>query len=800
MEKLQGGLPCNVLYFLEKKEKTEIGENTAVHLLSVFLTEMVSQLSESVGGDLFIDLFFRKKDYPFHKPGEQALPGGIEKWLQRYYFTQGRFKPAIVVEESDNGRFELNIYLKENGKSLAKPILLKDIFSLKKYDALRFEILQPVTRLSVFVPGLDNHINAKGKEHILLTLKEFTPFLMQAVPAIRLLDIDILLPKSLQEILRPRASIRVKQKAKDSHGFLRLDKLLDFDWQVAVGNDLVSEDEFRRMLRNSEGLLKYKTGYIYVSPDELQKLYKHFTSSKELSAFEILRSVLSGEYQGAKIALTDEVQQLIKQLTVQAEIALPKALSATMRPYQSRGFSWMYRNTQIGFGSVIADDMGLGKTLQVIATILKYKEDGMLGKEKALVVAPTGLMTNWQAEIERFAPSLKCKIYHGATRNIEKGEDFDVLLTTYGIARSDADKLKKMKWQALVLDEAQNIKNYDTAQSKAVKSIPANTFIAMSGTPVENRLSELWSIMDFCNRGFLGNLKEFKDTFALPIQTQNDLEAAGNLKKVTAPFLMRRLKSDKSIISDLPEKIEMDAYCTLTKEQAALYEKTLQKAMQEIEGIEGTDHKSLFARQGLVLQMILALKQICNHPTHFLKNKVMDASLSGKMDLLFERLETIVDNNEKVLIFTQFVEMGELLKHFIAERLGETPLFYHGGCSIKQRKEMVDAFQNNPADKIFILSLKAAGTGLNLTAANHVIHYDLWWNPAVEAQATDRAYRIGQQKNVMVHRFITKASFEERINEMIQNKKALAEMTVSTGESWIGNLSNKELKDVFELR
>ena len=319
----------------------------------------------------------------------------------------------------------------------------------------------------------------------------------------------------------------------------------------------------------------------------------------------------------------------------------------------------------------------------------------------------------------------------------------------------------------------------------------------MSGTPVENRLSELWSIMDYSNRGFLGSHKDFHETFGSPIETYNDAAAAEKLKKVTGPFMMRRLKSDKSIISDLPDKIEMDCFSTLVKEQASLYEKTLEEALKEIEAIDATDKKGLFVRQGLVLQMILALKQICNHPTQFLKNNIMDASMSGKLALLFDKLDSIVESNEKVLIFSQFTEMGKLLTHFITERYKETPLFYHGGCSINQRKQMVDAFQTNHADKIFVLSLKAAGTGLNLTAANHVIHYDLWWNPAVEAQATDRAYRIGQKSNVMVHRFITKNTFEERINDMIQSKKALANMTVATGENWIGNLSNKELKDLF---
>ena len=384
-------------------------------------------------------------------------------------------------------------------------------------------------------------------------------------------------------------------------------------------------------------------------------------------------------------------------------------------------------------------------------------------------------------------------------RKLEKNDDFDVLISSYGIIRSDAKNLKKRKWHSLVIDEAQNIKNAGTAQAKAVKSIGANNFIALSGTPVENRLSELWSIMDYSNRGFLGNIKEFNEMFGIPIQQYNDEEAVKKLKKVTSPFLMRRLKSDKSIISDLPDKIEINSYSNLAKEQASLYEETLQKAMRDIENMETADSKALFVRRGLVLQMILALKQICNHPTQFLKNNRLDANLSGKTNLLFDKLDSIIENGEKVLIFTQFTEMGHLLKHFIYERYKEEPMFYHGGSSMKQRNEMVYNFQNNRADKIFILSLKAAGTGLNLTAANHVIHYDLWWNPAVEAQATDRAYRIGQKNNVMVHRFITKNTFEEKIDEMIQSKKALAELTVATGENWIGNMSNKELRNMFEI-
>jgi SNF2 family DNA or RNA helicase len=635
-----------------------------------------------------------------------------------------------------------------------------------------------------------------GDTPVRFSNSEFAPFLMDILPAIRLLDIKVMLPKALQELLRPKVSVRLK-KDTDSQGFVHLEDLLSFDWQVALGDNVISPEEFKRLMKNTSRLFKFKENYIYVSDADIEKLHKAFTESKPLNSYQLLQTALSEEYCGAPVLLTDEVQDLIHELTSTEDIPLPQDLNAQLRPYQQRGYSWMYRNSRIGFGSIIADDMGLGKTLQVISILLKFKEEKAIDKKhKALVVVPTGLLTNWQAEIEKFAPSLSSHIFHGQTRDYEQF-DADIMLTTYGVLRSDANLLKKQKWQVMIIDEAQNIKNQDTAQAKAVKSIPANIRIAMSGTPVENRLTEFWSIMDYANKGYLGNVKTFKDEYANPIQLFNDEHVTAKFRKITAPFMMRRMKSDKSIISDLPDKIEQNQFAQLTKHQAALYQRTMQAAMEEIEGITGSDSQTLFKRQGLVLQMILALKQICNHPTQFLKNGQFDASLSGKMELLFELLDSIMESNEKALIFTQFTEMGSLLERFITERFGDKPMFYHGGCSIKQREEMVNRFQHSRADKLFVLSLKAAGTGLNLTAASHVIHYDLWWNPAVENQATDRAYRIGQKKNVMVHRMICKNTFEERIDEMIQKKKHLAEMTVATGENWIGKLSNKELREIF---
>lgn len=795
-EKMSEILPPDIFLWKTATSKYIIEKETSKNLLSAFITEIVELLSGEVSFDLFHELFFNNKEYAFIAPGEGSAPGGIQTWLQKYYFSQGKLRLQIIISESINDSFIININVTGLDQYADEFIGLDQILSHDKFIGQRFEVLQIMATMSELIPGLDKYIHNKGDQFLSMDIEEFTPFLLQMVPVIRLLDIDILLPKSLQKIFKPKPT--VKLKAKQGKSFLSLTKMLDFDWKIAIGDTLMDEEEFKKLLHKSDQLVKYKAQYFYINKDDLEKLHKHFSSEKELDGLSLLRVALSGEYKGARISMDSDGISLIRELTEVKDIPLPIGIKAHLRPYQLRGYSWMYRNSKIGFGSVIADDMGLGKTLQVITTILKYKEDGFLDKKKVLVVAPTGLLTNWQSEIEKFAPSLEAFIFHGANRKLP--DEFDILLTSYGIVRSEAKNLKKLDWHTLVIDEAQNIKNNYTEQSKAIKTIKAENFIAMNGTPVENRLSELWSIMDFTNRGYLGNEKHFKEEFSNPIEAYNDIEVATKLKNVTAPFLMRRLKSDKSIISDLPGKIEIDAFCTLAKEQASLYEKTLEEAMNAIEAINPGNNKELFQRQGLVLQMILALKQICNHPTHFLKNNKLDASLSGKMDLLFEKLDTILDNGEKVLVFTQFKEMGDLLKIFIEDRYKEKPLFYHGGCGLKQRKDMVLNFQTNPADKIFILSLRAAGTGLNLTAANHVIHYDLWWNPAVEAQATDRAYRIGQKSNVMVHRFITKNTFEERINEMIQAKKALAEMTVATGENWIGNLSNKELKAIFEIR
>jgi len=802
IEKLTLILPNGLLQIKKiarKKEQLLPVENQAIEILSLFTGKLMQHFSKPSNNDLFEDLFFKNKAYAFNAVAENALSGGIKVWLDRYYLTAETYKPVITVSETQIEEFEVHISVEDTTQPNTLPIPLKDILIQKQYEQQRFKILQGVSLLIPFIRDLDTHINFGGDTPIIFSNNEFAAFLMDVLPAVRLLDIKILLPKALQELLRPKVSVKIK-KSKGEKSFINLSDLLSFDWQVALGETIIPPEEFEKLLKNASRLFKFKENYIYVSEADLEKLHKTFTSNKPFSPYQLLQTTLAEEYEGSPVILTDEVRDLINELTSTEDIPLPKGLNAKLRPYQQRGFSWMYRNSRIGFGSIIADDMGLGKTLQVISTLLKLKEENESNpankKLKALVVVPTGLLTNWRAEIEKFAPTLSSYIFHGQSREM-KLFDADIMLTTYGVLRSDFELLKKQKWQVLIIDEAQNIKNQDTAQSKAVKSIPADIRIAMSGTPVENRLTEFWSIMDYANKGYLGTVKAFKEDYANPIQVFNDEQIVAKFRKITAPFMLRRMKTDKTIISDLPDKIEQNQFALLTKQQAALYEKTMLAAMEKIEGVSGNDPQTLFKRQGLVLQMILALKQICNHPTQFLKNGELDASLSGKTELLFDLLNIIMENNEKVLIFTQFTEMGKMLEHFITERFGESPMFYHGGCNIKQREEMVHRFQHNRADKVFLLSLKAAGTGLNLTAASHVIHYDLWWNPAVENQATDRAYRIGQKRNVIVHRMICKSTFEERIDEMIQRKKHLANMTVATGENWIGKLSNTELREIF---
>ncbi len=769
-------------------------------LLSVFLGQIVRQSHDLDWGILqnpVIEMFFTGKAVAFTKFEQREYPAGIAQWLNRFYISKKDIVPVLEVSELETGDFDIRLAVEDKTKPMQAPVPLAEVFEDAAWNKSRLDILRDLSVLSDSFPDLRRLLASKGLEPLRYEASHFAEVLLQTLPVIRLFGIRVLLPKALAKLLRPRLSLRMDKegdgKVLTGTG-VSLGQMLAYQWQVAIGDHDLTAEEFLKLVKSSKGLVKIRDEYAYFDEKETKALADKLAKPPILSGPQLLQTALTEEYEEVRITLSDALRELIRKLLSVDAIPLPEGLNATLRPYQIRGYSWLCKNARIGFGSILADDMGLGKTLQVIAALLHLKEKGELNaKRRALAIVPTTLLTNWQKETARFAPSLNTAIYHGPNRDLNAVKGADLVLTSYGVARTDIAKLEKQGWLAVVIDEAQNIKNPAAEQTKAVKKIAAPVRIALSGTPVENRLSEYWSVFDFTNKGYLGGLKPFKERYAIPIEGERDHRALSRFHKATQPFVLRRLKSDKSIISDLPDKVEQNQYCTLTPEQAALYQGVVDQTLKKIEKSAGIE------RRGLVLQLIMMLKQICNHPAQYLKKGPAQPQLSGKTPLLLDLLKQSLENDGKTLIFTQFREMGELLVPMIRDRFGITPAFLHGGVPRSARDLMVEDFQTKPSHPILLLSLKAGGTGLNLTAAGQVIHYDLWWNPAVEAQATDRAYRIGQQRNVQVHRFITSATFEERIDAMIQSKKELAALTVSSGEKWIGELSDRELRDLFRF-
>ncbi len=505
-----------------------------------------------------------------------------------------------------------------------------------------------------------------------------------------------------------------------------------------------------------------------------------------------------GDIEVTGVEATGWIGELLTNLKSEANyeaLEPPNAFTGQLRAYQLRGYSWMAFLRRWGLGACLADDMGLGKTVQALVLIRKAWEES---RQPTLLVCPTSVIGNWQREASRFVPDLPVHIHHGGDRPTGKKfqrlvKDSGLVLTSYALLHRDSELLGQVSWSNAILDEAQNIKNPETKQSRAARSMKANFRIALTGTPVENHVGDLWAIMDFLNPGLLGNRTDFRRRYFLPIQTRQDPDATAKLKRATGPFILRRLKTDKSVIADLPEKVEMKVFCRLTKEQASLYQAAVDDAMSPIESADG------IARRGQVLALLLRLKQICNHPAHYLADGSPLPKRSGKLNRLTELLDEIRDAGERVLIFSQFTEMGVMLQRHVQESFGKEALFLHGAVTRKGRDELVRRFQSDEGPWAFVLSLKAGGTGLNLTNANHVIHFDRWWNPAVEDQATDRAFRIGQKRNVMVHKFICSGTLEERIDMTIDRKKDVAGRVIGSGEQWLTDLSNRELRDILAL-
>lgn len=729
------------------------------------------------------------------------------QWFDELYLGKYDLIPYFQVNKLNDEKFELKVHIKN--RKTGETILIDDLYHKDKIWDLDTNDIGKIVEKQLnyalrYMPELEILFEDEEKLSLVLSLNEVYKLIAQTTYYLQKAQIEVILPDELTNIIIPRASINAKVKASRSDDLMdifntvssnaiSLDDILEFSYEVALGDEKISLEDFNKLLEESnDGLIQYNGKYILVDKSEGKKLYEQIARAnhKKMTRLELIHASMSGQFQDYDFNYDDAYANVIKDFAKPVEVNIPNNLTGELRPYQKTGLKWLWTNVSKGFGCCMADDMGLGKTIQVISLVLKLKEDKKL-KNPVLVICPTTLMGNWMKELQMFAPSLTVSTYHGLDRQLDTEKD--IILTTYAIMRIDVEEMKKQNWGMIIVDEAQNIKNPDTAQTIAIKLLKSDIKIAMTGTPVENRLTELWSIFDFINKGYLGTLKEFQKSYAIPIEKFKEKQRASKLKLSVSPFVLRRLKTDKNVISDLPEKMMLNDYCYLAKPQAILYEKTLNEMMTKISGFTGVN------RRGNIFKLITALKQICNHPYQFLKSGDMSKEISGKAEKCVDLVNSIIDNGEKTLIFSQYKEMGDILVKIIEEECNTNPSFFHGSLTVPQRETLIEDFQNNPERKVMILSLKAGGTGLNLTSATNVIHYDLWWNPAVEEQATDRTYRIGQDKNVMVHRMITLGTFEEKIDEMLKSKKELADLAVYEGEKIITELSDEEIYEIFSL-
>ena len=643
-------------------------------------------------------------------------------------------------------------------------------------------------------------------------------FIMNVAWRLQDSGLGVIMPPSLAErggwANRLGLKIRASTPTKQKKGRLGLQSLLNFEWELSIGGHSLSKAQFDRLVAQNMPLVEINGEWVELRSQDIRSAQSFFAARKDqttLSLEDALR-ISTGDTQTIEklpvvsFEASGALQELVTALTGNHSlepIETPGEFQGELRPYQSRGVAWLAFLEKWGLGSCLADDMGLGKTIQFIAFLLHLKQQKLL-EHPILLVCPTSVLGNWEREVKKFAPTLSTIVHHGDKRPqgqtfVKAAQQSTLIITSYALLHRDLKSLSSVAWQGVVLDEAQNIKNPEAKQSQAVRQLDAEFRIALTGTPVENRLSELWSILDFLNPGYLGPKNFFQRRFAIPIERYGDTTSLQTLRSLVQPFILRRLKSDRAIIQDLPDKQEMTVFCGLSAEQAALYQAIVDRSLAEIDAAQGIQ------RKGIILALLTKLKQICNHPVLFKEEETHPSDLpfrsrSAKLQRLEEMLEEAVAEGDRALVFTQFAEWGKLLKSFLEGQLGREVLFLYGGTSKKQREEMIDRFQHDPqGPRIFLLSLKAGGVGLNLTRANHVFHFDRWWNPAVENQATDRVFRIGQTRNVQVHKFVCTGTLEERIHEMIEGKKALAEQVVGTGENWLTELNTDQLRNLLLL-
>ncbi|MGW3560984.1 SNF2-related protein [Streptomyces sp. NPDC000963] len=695
----------------------------------------------------------------------------------------------------------------------------------------RMDALLALRRAARAWPPLSPLLSAAVPDAVELADEEVAELLGPAADALAVLGVRVHWPRELADRLTARAVIgphapgaRVDTDAavdtRDGVGdgsgdgdtrteagssflpsLLAADSLLAFNWRFAVGDHELSRAELDRLAEAGRPLVRLRDRWVLVDPAEVRRARAH--QDHEVTPVDALSAVLTGttEVDGhtVQVAATGPLERLRERLARpeggRPEVTQPAALAATLRDYQVRGLDWLHRMTSLGLGGCLADDMGLGKTITVIALHL-HRQTDPASAGPTLVVCPTSLMGNWQREVEKFAPGTPVRRFHGTARDLEGVPDGGFVLTTYGTMRLDAERLAGRDWGLVVADEAQHVKNPYSATARRLRTIGARARVALSGTPVENNLSELWAILDWTAPGLLGGLGAFRTRFASAVEGGRDPAAAARLAALVRPFLLRRRKSDPGIAPELPPKTETDRTVSLTPEQAGLYEAVVRETLTAISAADG------MARRGLVVKLLTGLKQICNHPAQYLKEEnPRIAGRSGKLELLDELLDTILAEGAATLVFTQYVGMARLLEAHLAARSVRTQ-FLHGGTPVAEREAMVARFQNGEVP-VFLLSLKAAGTGLNLTRAEHVVHYDRWWNPAVEAQATDRAYRIGQDRPVQVHRLIAEGTIEDRIAAMLDRKRELADSVLGSGGEMppeLTELTDAELAELVRLR
>lgn len=746
-------------------------------------------------------------------PEDSAVRREVRAWTVRY-LLQAVDDPSLLVPAEQVWR--------ARGKTLR--------YLDRRFDQPQERMLAGLGKASRLCEPVEASLHAARPEAAALTTDEAYTFLRETALLLEESGFGVLAPqwwgrRGAANRLGARLKLRPTRKQAPTGGVggMTFERVVAVDWELALGDETLTLEELERLARLKMPLVQIRGQWAMLDPAQIEAAIKFWEAQQktptELSLPEALRLLLAQDEQvaGVNVAgvsadgwLADLVEELRTSAGQMAVLPQPPAFHGQLRPYQQRGFSWLAFLRRWGFGACLADDMGLGKTAETIAYLLEARSTSETANGRlnpTLVICPTSVVGNWQREVQRFAPSLQVMVHHGLERR--RGEDFtaaaqqhDVVVSSYALARRDAELLHSIDWSDVILDEAQNIKNPSAKQTQTIRKLPAGFRIALTGTPVENRLDELWSIMHFLNPGYLGSQRDFQGRFARPIEQAGDQEAAQQLRSLTQPFILRRVKTDPTVIQDLPDKLEMTTFCTLTAEQATLYQAVVEDSLKRVEESEGIE------RRGLVLSTLLKLKQVCNHPAQFLADGSAAVQpgvdgpehRSGKLARLNEMLEEVLAEGDRALIFTQFAEMGELLKRQLQEAFGQEVLFLHGGTPLKKRDEMVARFQSRRGPALFVLSLKAGGTGLNLTAANYVFHFDRWWNPAVENQATDRAFRIGQTRNVQVHKLVCAGTLEEAIDELIERKKALAEAVVGTGEGWLTELSTEDLRQLLTLR